>query len=100
MLKDFGMEDANSVLTPMDPHVFLEENKETGGDVLASQNYATAIGTLLYAAHAIYCIKKVLTSRISGPDKYQQVVLGVHRGVYGSMVNCCEDYGAFLDRWR
>jgi hypothetical protein len=48
----------------------------------------------------VYCGKKVLTSRISGPDKYQQVVLGVHRGVYGPMVNCCEDYRAFLDRWR
>ena len=48
----------------------------------------------------LYCSKKVLTSRISGPDKYRQVVLGVRRGVYSSMVNCCEDYGAFLDQWR
>jgi hypothetical protein len=36
------------------------------------------------------CNKKVLTSRISGPDKYQQVVLGVHKGVYGPMVDYCE----------
>jgi hypothetical protein len=43
----------------------------------------------------LYCSKKVLTSRISSLDKYQQVVLGVCRGVYGPMVNCCEDYGAF-----
>jgi hypothetical protein len=46
---------------------------------------------------ALYCGKKVLTTRISGPDKYRQVVLGLCRGVYGPMVNCCEDYGAFLD---
>jgi hypothetical protein len=48
----------------------------------------------------LYCGKKVLTSRISGPDKYQQVGLGVHRGVYGPMVNFCEDCRAFLDWWR
>ena len=30
----------------------------------------------------VYCGKKVLTSRISGPDKYRQVVLGVRRGVH------------------
>ena len=40
----------------------------------------------------VYCSKKVLTSRISGPDKYQQVVLGVRRGVYGPMVNYCESF--------
>ena len=40
----------------------------------------------------LYCGKKVLTSRISGPDKYQQVVLGVRRGVYGPMVNYCESF--------
>jgi hypothetical protein len=48
----------------------------------------------------LYCSKKILTSSISGPDKYRQVVLGVCRGVYGPMVNCCEDSGAFLDWWR
>jgi hypothetical protein len=48
----------------------------------------------------LYCSKKVLTSRISSPDKYQQVVLGVCRGVYGPMVNCCEDCRAFSDQWR
>ena len=41
---------------------------------------------------ALYCSKKVLTSRISAPDKYQQVVLGVCRGVYGPMVNYCESF--------
>ena len=41
---------------------------------------------------AVYCGKKVLTSRISGPDKYQQVVLGVCRGVYGPMVNYRESF--------
>ena len=40
----------------------------------------------------VYCSKKVLTSRISGPDKYQQVVLGVRKGVYGPMVNYCESF--------
>jgi hypothetical protein len=45
----------------------------------------------------LYCGKKVLTSRISGPDKYRQVVLGVRRGAHGPMVNCCENYRAFLD---
>ena len=43
----------------------------------------------------VYCGKKVLTSRISGPDKYRQVVLGVRRGVYGPMVNYCESFSAF-----
>jgi hypothetical protein len=52
ILKDFGMENANPVSTPMDPHVILGENEETGGDPQASQIYATAIGKLLYAAHA------------------------------------------------
>ena len=40
----------------------------------------------------LYCGKKVLTSRISGPDKYQQVVLGVCRGAYGPMVNYSESF--------
>jgi hypothetical protein len=53
MLKDFAMENAHPVSTPMDPHVLLEENKETGGDLLTSQDYATAIGKLLYAAHVM-----------------------------------------------
>jgi hypothetical protein len=44
---------------------------------------------------ALYCGKKVLTSRISSPDKYRQVVLGVCRGVYGPMVDYCEGFGAF-----
>ena len=43
----------------------------------------------------VYCSKKVLTSRISGPDKYRQVVLGVCRGVYSPMVDYCESYGPF-----
>ena len=43
----------------------------------------------------VYCSKKVLTSRISSPDKYQQVVLGVCRGVYGPIVDYCESYEAF-----
>ena len=34
----------------------------------------------------VYCGKKILTSGISGPDQYQQVVLGVCRGVYGPIV--------------
>ena len=54
MLKDFGMENANPVSTPMDPHVLLEENKETGGDLPISQDYTTAIGKLLYAAHTTH----------------------------------------------
>ena len=37
--------------------------------------------------HTLYCSKKVLTSRISGPDNYRQVVLGVRRGVYGPIVH-------------
>jgi hypothetical protein len=54
----------------------------------------------IWVTNTLYCGKKVLTSRISSPDKYWQVVLGVRRGVYGPKVNCCEDYGAFLDWWR
>ena len=46
---------------------------------------------------SLYCGKKVLTSRISGPDKYQQVVLGVHRGVYGPIV---ESYGVNVGNMR
>ena len=41
----------------------------------------------------VYCGKNVFTSRISGPDKYQQVVLGVQRGVYGPMVRVLEPFG-------
>ena len=37
--------------------------------------------------YPLYCSKKVFTSRISSPDKYQQVVLGVQRGMYGPMVS-------------
>ena len=47
---------------------------------------------LLKKARLLYCSKKVLTSRISSPDKYRQVVLGVHRGVYGPMVNYYESF--------
>jgi hypothetical protein len=32
------------------------------------------------------CSKKIITFRISGPDKYQQVVLVVCWGVYSSIV--------------
>src|ERR1700683_910636 len=52
MLTDFGMENANPVSMPMDPNIVLRENKESGGDTRALQAYATAIGKLLYAAHA------------------------------------------------
>ena len=52
MLTDFGMENANPVSMPMDPNIVLRENEESGGDTRALQAYATAIGKLLYAAHA------------------------------------------------
>jgi hypothetical protein len=48
------MENANPASTPMDPNVVLRENKESGGDSHASQAYVTAIGKLLYAAHATH----------------------------------------------
>jgi hypothetical protein len=50
----FGMENANPASTPMDPNVVLRENEESGGDSHASQAYVTAIGKLLYAAHATH----------------------------------------------
>jgi hypothetical protein len=50
----FGMENANPASTPMDPNVVLRENEELGGDSHASQAYVTAIGKLLYAAHATH----------------------------------------------
>jgi hypothetical protein len=56
------MENANPVSTPMDPHVILGENEETGGDPRASQIHVTAIKKLLYAAHA------------SGPDILYAVI--------------------------
>jgi hypothetical protein len=37
-------------------------------------------------AHAVSCGKKVITSRISGPDKYRLVVLVVRWGVFSSIV--------------
>ena len=51
MLKAFGMENANAMSTPNGPTCTLEENKETGGDILTSQDYVTAVGKLLNAAH-------------------------------------------------
>jgi hypothetical protein len=34
----------------------------------------------------VFCDKKVITSRISGPDKYRRVVLVVHWGAYSPIV--------------
>jgi hypothetical protein len=51
MLKEFGMENMNTVSTPMDPNVIQHHESHD----VATQNgisYATYIGKLLYAAHA------------------------------------------------
>jgi hypothetical protein len=48
------MENANPVSMPMDPNAVLRKNEESGGDWHASQAYATAIGKLLYTAHATH----------------------------------------------
>jgi hypothetical protein len=58
MLKKFGLTDANPVTTPLDPHVRLDDkkyNEETHSDEQSPNNqgsgtYATAIGSLMYAA--------------------------------------------------
>jgi hypothetical protein len=58
MLKKFGLTDANPVTTPLDPHVRLDDekyNNETRSDKQSPNNqgsgtYATAIGSLIYAA--------------------------------------------------
>mgnify|MGYP001405694973 FL=1 len=54
MLRRFGLEDSNSVSTPLDPHVDLDSldtpSKIEPDTSRASGLYATAIGSLLYAA--------------------------------------------------
>lgn len=55
ILKRFGLEDANSVLTPLDPNVDLDSTDPTPISPDNSENrgsglYATAIGCALYAA--------------------------------------------------
>jgi hypothetical protein len=50
----FSMENANPVSMPMDPNAVLRKNEESGGDWHASKAYATAIGKLLYTAHATH----------------------------------------------
>ena len=53
MLREFGMEDANAVSTPMNLNVIQHESRDES--VINEQNgisYATYIGKLLYAAHA------------------------------------------------
>jgi hypothetical protein len=55
MLKRFGMEKANPVSTPMDINVKLydtPDGEEHNNEENKSLNYATAIGSLMYAAHA------------------------------------------------
>jgi hypothetical protein len=49
--------------------------------VRTSRNSALVSRTL-----AVCCGKKFLTSRISGPDKYRQVLLGFRMGVYRPML--------------
>jgi hypothetical protein len=39
-----------------------------------------------YTDAMLCCSKKSLTSRISSPDKYQQVLLGFRMGVYRPML--------------
>jgi hypothetical protein len=51
--------------------------------------YYISVGVVVFWPYSIAgCIsgKKSLTSRISGPDKYQQVLLGFQRGVYRPML--------------
>jgi hypothetical protein len=57
MLQKYGMTNANGVSTPMDPNVNLyidDEGKDEKRDVDEDSpgNYATKIGSLLYAAHS------------------------------------------------
>jgi hypothetical protein len=44
------------------------------------------------------CGKKFLTSRISGPDKYRQVLLGFRMGVYRPMLENIKSIGSFWNR--
>jgi Reverse transcriptase (RNA-dependent DNA polymerase) len=52
ILKKYGMEDANAVTTPMDSNLKLEPGEPEAGN--RSNNYASLIGSLMYAAVATW----------------------------------------------
>ena len=60
LLEKFGLQDANSVSTPLDPHVKLDDITENGNldlegeNNLISHGYATLIGSLMYLAHGTW----------------------------------------------
>jgi hypothetical protein len=101
MLKDFGMENANPVLTPMDPHVLLEENKETGGDLLASQVYAIVIGKLLCAAHATHPYAVITLAQFTKNTSvtHRTAIKHIFRYLKGTM-NHVLTYGRDGENWH
>jgi len=54
LLEHFGLMNVNMVSTPMDPNVNLDEEEKEGRDTdeRGLETYATAIGSLMYAALA------------------------------------------------
>jgi len=84
------MENANAMSTPNGPTCTLEENKETGGDILTSQDYVTAVGKLLYAAHMthpniLYAVI-ILTQFTKNPSvTHRTAVKNIFRYLNGTM---------------
>jgi hypothetical protein len=87
----------------MDQHLLLEENKETGGDLLTSHDYATEIGKMLYAAHMTYpnflCAVTTLTQFTKNPlVTHRTTVKHIFRYLKGTM-NYILTYGGDIEDW-